>query len=261
MSPLFFILFMVASGLTRPTIAQEPRFGGTFIGALICKDGIIIGSDSRSTFMNVNGAPMGYVDGMSKVFAQQETAFAVSGVTSIGDELFGSFVRRNEYILAKPVNEMLFDVQLRLPYTNMQKVLLLSAGFIGEDPMICAKDPISPQVCRKSGYITNKESRSLSKWQSGLRGIPSPHEAAAALKQAILESASSDATVGGPLTIVYLRKGYPPQWFENGSQDANWTRICDLVSDYQKNKIQIGFTNSKDELDRFLNAVCTPSKR
>lgn len=243
------------------TFAQEARFGGTFIGALICKDGIIIGADSRSTFMDANGSPIGYVDGMSKVFAQQETAFAVSGLTSVGDELFGSFVRRNEYMLSRPVNEMLFDVQLRLPYTNAQKVLLLSAGFVGEEAMICAKDPIGPQVCRKSGYITNRESRSLSKWQSGLKALPSAQEAAAALKQAILESAASEATVGGPLAIVYLRKGYPPQWLENGSQDDSWPRICSLVADYRKNKIQIAFTNSKDELDRFLNSVCPPSKR
>src|SRR5262245_48305801 len=101
---------MVASFLVRPAFAEEPWFGGTFIGAVICKDGIIIGADSRSTFMNANGSPIGYVDGMSKVFAQQETAFAVSGHTSVGDELFGSFVRRNEYMLARPVNEMLFDV-------------------------------------------------------------------------------------------------------------------------------------------------------
>jgi hypothetical protein len=211
--------------------------------------------------MDANGSPIGYVDGMSKVFAQQDTAFAVSGLTSVGDELFGSFVRRNEYMLSRPVNEMLFDVSLRLPYTNAQKVLLLSAGFIGEEAMICAKDPISSQVCRKSGYITNRESPSLSQWQSSVRGLPSPQEAAAALKRAIMESASGDATVGGPLAIVYLRKGYPPQWLENGSHDNSWPRICDLVSDYRKNRIQIGFTKSKEELDRFLNAVCAPSKR
>ena len=53
----------------------------------------------------------------------------VSGLTSVGDELFGGLVQRNEYMLSRPVNEMLFDVQLRLPYTNVHRKYCCFGGF------------------------------------------------------------------------------------------------------------------------------------
>jgi hypothetical protein len=241
--------------------AEEATFGGTFIGAVIAEDGIIIGSDSRSTFLDESGAHIGYVDGMSKVFVKHGTAFAVSGLTSVGDELFGSFVRRNDFLLDRPVNEVLHSVAVHLPLKNATNVLLLSAGFVDGEAMICAKDPINPQVCHRKGFIVNKRSASLNQWQSNLDRLPKAQDAAAALRQSILEFSAADPGVGGPLAIVRLSRDAPPQWLENGSQDHNWSRICDLVADYRRNRAQIGFINSKEQLDRFLNAVCPGRKR
>jgi hypothetical protein len=252
---------MVVFGIAGTASPQEPQFGGTFIAAFVCDDGIIIGADSRSTFMDGAGSRIGYIDGMSKVFVQQGTAFAVSGLTSLGDELFGAFVRRNDYLLARPANEVLFGVSVRLPFRNVEKVLLLSAGFVDGEAMICAKDPVHPQLCKKSGWIANRESHSLDQWNSHLTALPKAQEVVAALKEAIAESAAGDPTVGGPLAIAYLQKGEPPQWLENGTQDDNWIRICDMVSDYHHNRAQIGFTHSREELDRFLNATCPASKK
>lgn len=242
-------------------LAEQATFGGTFIGAVICEDGIIVGSDSRSTFVDESGAHIGYVDGMSKVFVKLGTAFAVSGLTSVGDELFGAFVRRNDFLLDRPVNEVLHSVALHLPVKNAANVLLLSAGFVDGEAMICARDPLNPQVCRKRGSITSKNSPSFSRWQSNLDRLPKAQDAAAALRQAILEFSAADPAVGGPLAIVHLRRDASAQWLENGSQDHNWSRICDLVADYRRNKVEIGFTNSREQLDRFLNPICPNRKR
>ncbi len=246
------LLLTVIQALT----AQEARFGGTFIGAIVCGDGIVIGADSRSTFLDSTGKQIGYVDGISKVFADQGTAFAVSGLTSVGGELFPAFVRRNDFLLARPSNEILFGVSLWLPLDNATHVLLLSAGFVDGQPTICARDPVNAQVCRNNGMITNKQSPSLNQWQSTLKSPPSVQEAAIVLKQAILESAADDPTVGGPVSILHVRKNAAPEWIERGSQDTSWTRVCDIVKDYRANKVALGFTHSRDELDRFLAATC-----
>ena len=44
------------------------RFGGTFIGVIVTKEGIVVGSDSRSTFVTSAGKPVGYVDRMPKIY-------------------------------------------------------------------------------------------------------------------------------------------------------------------------------------------------
>ena len=246
--------------LVQMLTATDPRFGGTFIGAIICTDGILIGADSRSTFIDGSGKHIGYVDGISKIFAQTGTAFAVSGLSSMGSELFPAFLRRNDYLLSKPSTEVLYDVFLHLPFNNATNVVLISAGYVDGESMICAKDPTTPQNCQKNGMLTNKPSPSLRRWQATVKGEPSLREAAVALKQAILESASGDSTVGGPVALLHLRKNAAPAWIENGSQDGGWTQICDIVSDYRRNKTAIGFTNSREELDRFLLAVCPGRK-
>jgi hypothetical protein len=123
--------------------------------------------------------------------------------------------------------------------------------------MICARGPNNPQACQKAGYVTNKESASLSRWYSETRGVlPKAQAAAAALKQAILESAAVDRTVGGPISILHLRKAGGPQWLENRPGNEPWTKVCELVGDYRRGKAQIGFTNTKYELDGYLAAAC-----
>src|SRR4026207_1198877 len=78
-----------------PDPRDSGRFGGTFIGVIVAEDGIVVGSDSRSTFIDAGGQPVGYVDHMTKIYVSDGAAVAVAGLTSVEDELFSSFMRRN----------------------------------------------------------------------------------------------------------------------------------------------------------------------
>ena len=220
-------------------------------------DGVVMGGDSRATFVDPGGKRLGYVDRMQKIYVDHGAAVAVSGLTSVEDELFTSFMRRNDYLLAQPVNEILFDVALKLPFRNTTNVLLISAGYVNGEATICAKAPIDPQACRKSGYITNKTSTGLRRWIEARNGrMPSSSEAAAALEQAIQESADLDPTVGGPITLLLVPKSGPPRWLKNPPSDNGWTRVCDVVASYRSGRANIFFTNTKDQLDNYLNATC-----
>jgi len=233
------------------------QFGGTFIGAIVAQDGIVIGSDSRSTFLDADGKRLGYVDRVQKVYVSHGAAVAVSGLTSVEDELFTTFMRRNDYLLARPVNEILFDVALKLPFRNTTNVLLISAGYLEGEPTICAKAPVDPQTCGKNGYVTNKTSNGLRRWLDARGGrIPSSTEAAAALEQAIQESADLDSGVGGPITLLLISKTGEPRWLKNPPSDNGWTRVCDVVASHREGRTPIFFTDTKDQLDKYLNRVC-----
>src|SRR5437763_17121873 len=126
---------------------HDARIGGTFIGSVIAEDGIVIGSDSRSTFLEAD-KPLGYIDGMQKVYVGPGSAVAVSGLTSVEGELFNSFVDRNSFLLQRSPDEALFGFAVWLPYQNSTGVLLLSAGYVKGKPMICARSVLRPQACQ-----------------------------------------------------------------------------------------------------------------
>lgn len=232
------------------------RFGGTFIGAAITEDGIVVASDSRSTFLDANDRRMGYIDGMPKIFVGQASAVAVSGLTSIDKELFSSFIRRSDFLFTRTPEEILFGVLVWLPFRNSENVALLSAGFPRGQPMICAKPPTLPQNCTRSGFYTSKPAPTFRQWFASLGRLPKPADAAAALRRAIQESAAEDSTVGGPITILHLSNNTAPVWLENRPSDNGWNTICDVVGAYRQGRAQIGFAASKDDLDRYLNGAC-----
>jgi hypothetical protein len=237
--------------------SAQVRLTGTFITATVTNDGVIVASDSRTTFLDAGGHPFAYLDGMPKIFVNQGTAVAVSGLTSLGDELLSSFVHRSSFLLERTPDEILFDFALHLPFQNTTGVAMLSAGFLDGQATVCGKNPNDPQRCTKSGYFSNKVSAVLNDGLARLGHIPTPTEAAAIMKQAIQSSAAAEPTVGGPISILHLRKGAPPVWIENEATDNGWTRICDLVNAHRHSRVVIHpIGTSAQELDRHFAQIC-----
>jgi len=232
------------------------QYGGTFIGAVICSDGIVIASDSRTTFMDGSGQPFGYVDGMPKIYVDRGSAVAISGLSSLEGELFSSFVDRNHDLLSRPVNEILFGFLLWMPFTNSNGIGMISAGFMDGKPMLCAKSPIQPQACSSVGFISSKNSGLLRDTLTKLGRLPTTTEAAAALKAAIEEYSRADLTVGGPISVLKLTAANPPQWSGPAPTDGGLTQICDLVREHRAGRRKIAPVGTPEELERHLNAAC-----
>ena len=257
MKRVFLILLISCCLVVVSSVPEEKgKFGGTFIGAIIAEDGIVMGSDSRSTFVDSAGEPMGYVDRMPKIYVRDGAAIAVAGLTSVEDELLSAFIRRNHDLLNSSVNEILFDVGLKLPIRNTNSVLMLSAGFANGEPLICAKVPVEPQSCRKSGYFANKNSPGLRRWYEMPHRYPvTTRDAAVTLERAIREASDLDTTIGGPITLLEISRS-GSRWLQNPPNDNGWTRVCDIVEAYRKGRVPIFFTDSKESLDRYLASVC-----
>ena len=232
------------------------RYGGTFIGAVICPDGIVMASDSRITFVDGTGRAFGYVDGFPKIYVDRGAAVAVSGLTSVEGELFGSFVNRNRFLLDRPVNEILFGFGLWLPFTNSNSIGMISAGFLDGKPMLCSKTPIMPQTCTNSGFISNKNSLLLRDRLTRFGRPPTTVEAADALKVAIEEYSRTDPAVGGPISLLKLINEERPEWLANPSINNSLTQICELVREHRAGRRRISPLGTPEELDQQLNAAC-----
>jgi len=229
------------------------QYGGTFIGAVICSDGIVVASDSRTTFVDGQGRAFAYLDGMPKIYVDRGAAVAFSGMTSLDGELLSSFVTRNPYLLAPPVDDVLFGFLLHMPFANTNGVAMISAGFSGGTAMVCVKSPIDPQTCSRSGFITNKASPLLRDTLARLRERPTVVEARAALKAAIEESSKTDSTVGGPISILTLTHDGPPQWSGAALSDGGLSQVCDLI---RRRRAEIVPLGSQHDLDLHLSAAC-----
>jgi hypothetical protein len=203
--------------------------------------------------MDESGKPFGFVDNTPKIYVDRGAAVAISGLSSMEGELFSSFLRRNDYLLTRPVNEMIFDFLLRMPFVNSSNISMISAGFIGGKPTICAKSPIVPQNCVNAGIIASKDSPLLRERLGALARTPTSVEASAALTAAIEDYAKRDITVGGPISILKLTSTAPPQWSGVPASDAGMTQVCDLVRALRTAITPIG---SKEELDQRLKAAC-----
>jgi len=230
------------------------QYGGTFIGAVICSDGIVIAADSRTTFMDGRGNRFAFLDGTPKIFADRGSAVAISGMTSLEGELFSSFVNRNRFLLDRSVNEILFGFLLYVPFNNTNGMVMISAGFVDGKPMICAKTPIDPQNCAGTGFFSNKVSQVLRSNLAKLNRAPTTAEGTAILKAAIEESGRTDASVGGPISILKLTSDAPPQWSGEVISDGGVTQICDLVRRRRADIVSFG---SKEDLDLHLSAACS----
>lgn len=193
---------------------------------------------------------------MPKIYVDGGAAVAVSGLTSLEGELFSSFARRNDYLLARPVNEILFGFLVWLPFQNSNNVGMLSAGFLNGKPMICAKNPVQPQNCTNSGYFGSKDSSLLRDALTKLGRLPTTSEGAAALKAAIEDSSRIDPTVGGPISILKLTGGAPPQWIENKPSDQGLTQVCQLVAEHRRGRMRIVPLGTPQELEQRLDAAC-----
>jgi hypothetical protein len=232
------------------------QYGGTFIAAVICSDGIVLASDSRLTFADANGHAFGYVDGFPKIFVDRGAAVAVTGLTSVENEMFSSFVNRNRFLLERQVNEILFGFGLWLPFTNSNNIGMISAGFFDDKPMLCSKAPITPQSCSSAGFISNKYSLVLRDKLAAVGHVPATAEAADILKVAIEEYSRTDQTVGGAITILKLTSHERPEWLANPSIGDSPSHICDLVREHRSGRRTIIPLGSPEELEQQLKAAC-----
>jgi hypothetical protein len=229
------------------------QYGGTFIGAVVCSDGIAVVSDSRTTFLDGEGTAFGYLDGMPKIFVDRETAVAISGMVSLDGELFSSFLKHNLDFFNAPANEILFGLLLHMPFTNTNNVAMISAGFVDGRPMICAKSPIAPQTCSRSGFFTNKPVPLLHQTFDNLNRPLTVSEAVALLKASIEKASLTDQAIGGPTSVLKLSKGEPPQWLTEPPSDRAIEKVCDLV---RKRRAEIVPLSGQPDLDRRLTGVC-----
>lgn len=264
------LLVGISFGTTiQSTTVPEPfRVKGSFVIAAICRDGIIVASDSRGMLKNLQGRRIAYYDVNQKIFPLGGKLIADTGYASLNDPqisfLSALMLRFADTVGAHVDVDKTPDAYFRfaetvLPHAGADSAklqTLIFAGYKGLQPELCIYDGQSTQrvTCTFSGYLSSPRERI-----SGLKDLRSLsfNQAAQVMRTTIEDYATAvqPGLVGGPVVLrTITRTG--SEWFGGHPEWPRWTSFSDLNRDYSQGNVLFHLMPgvARTELDTLVEA-------
>jgi hypothetical protein len=246
----FFALTVIVGAVTTISVAGDSaqsaplRVKGSFVIAAICKDGIIVASDSRGMLKDRQGRRLAYYDTNQKIFPIGDKLIADTGYASLNDPNVSFLAALMLRFANNPFSRVDVD-QLPHSYFSFAASLLPSAGaesaklqtlvfagFTGNKPKLCIYRGESGRTlgCSSAGYVSSPRERI-----QGLQNVQSLSfsEAAEVMRKTIDEYAAAvqPGLVGGPVVIRTITHS-GSQWFGSHPDWPTWSSFTDLADDY-----------------------------
>jgi hypothetical protein len=247
------------------------RIKGSFVIAAICRDGIIVASDSRGMLKDGQGHRIAYYDVNQKIFPLASKLIADTGYASLNDARVSFLSALMAHFAHSPLSAVEVD-QLPNSYfryagsllgplgANSAKVqTLMFAGYERATPTICIYEGESSRItkCRSSGYLSSPKQQIL-----GLQNVGSLsfRDAAQVMETTINDYAAAvqPGFVGGPVVIrIITRSG--SRWFFSHPDWPKWESFTDLADDYRMARVQFQLMPgiSKTQLDVLIDDGAT----
>jgi 20S proteasome alpha/beta subunit len=225
------------------------RVKGSFVIAAICKDGIIVASDSRGMLKDRQGRRLAYYDMNQKIFPMGDKLIADTGYASLNDpniSFLAALMLRfanNSFSRVEvdqlPNSYFSFATSL-LPSVGAESAklqTLVFAGFTRNKPKLCIYHGESGRTlgCSSAGYVSSPKERIL-----GLQNVQnmSFSEAAQVMRKTIDDYAAAvqPGLVGGPVVIRTITHS-GSQWFGSHPDWPTWSSFTDLADDYNANHV------------------------
>jgi 20S proteasome alpha/beta subunit len=252
LSVFFFLLSTFSSLSQEPihTARNAPiRIKGSFVIAAVCRDGIIIASDSRGTLKDHQGHRIAYYDINQKIFPIGDKLIADTGYASLNDPKISFLSTLMAQFAASPSSRVAVDALSDSYFAYASRVLPVSgaasarlqtlffAGFKNGQPTLCMYQGESNRQikCRLSGYLSSP-SQTITRLENV--GSLSFEQAAQIMRKTIDDYAAAvqPGSVGGPVVIRTITKT-TSQWLETPPQWPNWQSFVDLAEDYKNGRL------------------------
>ena len=249
---LFILLSALGSFSIEPIHSGRSapiRIKGSFVIAAICRDGIIVASDSRGTLKDHQGRRIAYYDINQKIFPIGDKLIADTGYASLNDPKISFLSALMSNFAASPTSRVAVDILPDSYFAYASRVLpasgaasarlqtLFFSGFKNGQPMLCMyQGETNRQTkCRLSGYLSSP-GQTISRLENV--GSLSFEQAARIMRKTIDDYAAAvqPGSVGGPVVIRTITKA-TSAWFETPPQWPNWQSFADLAQDYKNDRI------------------------
>lgn len=262
----FLLLCTARAGAATSREPAQPvplRVKGSFVIAAICKDGIIVASDSRGMLKDREGRRIAYYDMNQKIFPVGNKLIADTGYASLDDPNLSFLSALMSRFAKSPLSHVQID-QLPISYFKYASAVLppagadsakvqtlIFAGFKNSRPLLCLYQGQSNRTtkCHSSGYISSPRQQI-----AGLKKVRllSFEEAAHVMQQAIDDYAAAiqPGSVGGPVVVRTITPS-SSAWFEKPPRWPGWENFSDLAKDYKTDRVlfQLMPGVSKTQLD------------
>ena len=250
----------------KSRVLPPVRVKGSFVIAAICRDGIIVASDSRGMLKDRRGRRIGYYDTNQKIYPMRDNLIADTGYASLNDPKI-SFLSALMSRFAKSDFSRVEVDQLPDSYFKYSSGILSNAGadsakvqtlffagFKAKKPEICIYQGQSTHAvrCALEGYLSSpgqhiEELRNLKSMSFG--------QAAAVMRKTIEEYAAAvrPGLVGGPVVIRTLTPS-GSKWFGSHPDWPEWDSFSDLEKDYESGRVPFDLMPgvAKAELDSLI---------
>ena len=225
------------------------RIKGSFVIAAICKDGIMVASDSRGTLKDKQGRRIAYYDTNQKIFPMGNSLIADTGYASLNDPKVSFLSALMSRFAGHPLSHVDVDqlpssyfkyAGLVLPAAAAESAkiqTLVFAGYQKGRPMLCIYlgETTRSTTCISAGYVSSPRQPIV-----GLEDVNSLsfQQAANVMKKTIDDYATAvqPGSVGGPVVVRIIMRS-TSQWFSEVPKWATWDSFTDLASDYRTGRV------------------------
>ncbi len=242
--------------------------GTYFIGA-ICKDGIVIGVDTRENLMTSNkkfpGGFLAYYDTIQKVFSINNFIIANQGNAFFGGKSLHFYLKRfssSEFaancntLNALEKIDSFFKFQYPLLEQPFLSVVSITGGYVDGKAIICALWHQKVLCVAKSGSIaSDTKSNFLKLYDSNYSCV----KMAKVIEKCIYEVArktNSTKMIGGPIMVLKITKDNKVHWIQHKPNTKPFDDFSEVLKAYKENRLKMVFY-SKDAETYFKEQVLT----
>ncbi len=231
--PILKSLFVLLA-LFNSSASGQSYGKGTYLMAIICKNGIILGGDSRISFLNSKGHVVAWRDGCRKIFQCQKVLFGVGGQfqfdTLTFNGLYIKFLKANRTRITvdnfyNTFLEFAGKAISNKSFNNLQANQFIVCGYRNNTPCIFLYEKIKIDSAVGMGFKTNYLEENL-KGEIGIQfrdlfvrdglKIIDHYLTAAGLKT----GRGTISRIGGPNSIAYFETRKIGWWRDQDSDKA-----------------------------------------
>lgn len=254
--PLFLILFFQTNHSK-----SQVYLGGSFHAAAICKDGIVVGADSRGVFFK--GSPdsvIAYFDTVQKVFIIKNTILSVIGLIAINGRSISSYLNEFESTLKEDISptELLKQFynffmdkypSLKNGYAQLD---FICVGYQHDSAIMCAlhngtgKCAVDSGIANENILINYTGIKNITTYclNNSCRHVGTLIDGA--IRKFAIDHKHTNE-IGGPIMIIKISKGKEPKWLANKPRKPNWNNERDLFDSYLKGEQKIHFISKRSK--------------